>query len=149
MTVPTRRMEREPILWTERTYPCGCHAKGAGDIPPYCGTHGIFHARKTVIPADPRPCTHTELSEAYDALRSLIYGGDIPVTHNLSHWEYDDLVRDAMKWRSSSKDKRVANLLAAVKPFANVVLTSKGPIPTERLSMADWHTLCKEFGTWL
>ena len=34
-------------------------------------------------------------------------------------------------------------LRAAVKPFAQLVASTSGRIPTERLSFADWHRLAK------
>lgn len=34
-------------------------------------------------------------------------------------------------------------LREAVRPFARIVAESNGRIPTERLSLADWHALAK------
>jgi hypothetical protein len=36
-------------------------------------------------------------------------------------------------------------LYAAVKPFASIVHNSNGRVPTEQLSLADWHKLTKAF----
>lgn len=38
---------------------------------------------------------------------------------------------------------KLAELRAAVKPFADLVHATSGRIPTERLSFADWHALTK------
>lgn len=35
------------------------------------------------------------------------------------------------------------DLRAAAKPFAQLVASTSGRIPTERLSFADWHRLAK------
>lgn len=38
-------------------------------------------------------------------------------------------------------------LRKAVKPFADLVLTTNGRIPTERLSFADWHSIAKAYAS--
>jgi hypothetical protein len=38
---------------------------------------------------------------------------------------------------------RVAELEKAIQPFAELVRTTNGRIPHERLSAADWHELAK------
>lgn len=40
---------------------------------------------------------------------------------------------------------RELSLLKAIKPFAELVLSTSGRIPTERLSLADWHALAKAY----
>ena len=40
----------------------------------------------------------------------------------------------------------IERLRAAMEPFARIVLNSSGRIPTERLSLADWHGLTKALG---
>jgi len=39
----------------------------------------------------------------------------------------------------------LAALREAVKPFAAIINETSGRIPTERLSLADWHNLVKAF----
>jgi len=43
----------------------------------------------------------------------------------------------------SSEKKRLAELREAVQPFVNLVKTTSGRIPTEKLSAFDWDRLCK------
>ena len=40
---------------------------------------------------------------------------------------------------------KLARLLVAVEPFAQLVKTTDGRIPTERLSASDWHKLTQAF----
>ena len=35
--------------------------------------------------------------------------------------------------------------LDAIKPFADLIHTTDGPIPTERLSLANWHELVNAY----
>jgi hypothetical protein len=40
----------------------------------------------------------------------------------------------------------VKTLRAAIKPFADLVMSTSGRVPYERLSAADWHGLTKAYG---
>lgn len=39
----------------------------------------------------------------------------------------------------------VQKLRTAMKPFADLVMTTSGPIPYERLSFADWHSMANAY----
>ncbi len=46
--------------------------------------------------------------------------------------------------------RKALAVVRAVEPFAKIITESSGPIPTERLSLSDWHSLSKamkEFST--
>jgi len=43
-------------------------------------------------------------------------------------------------------EKKLELLMDAVKPFADLVHSTSGRIPHERLSMADWHALTTAYG---
>lgn len=47
-------------------------------------------------------------------------------------------------WRVE-RNRRLWALVAAVRPFAEIMLGSSGRIPTERLSAAHWHALTRAF----
>lgn len=38
-------------------------------------------------------------------------------------------------------EHEITCLMIAIRPFAEIVNTTNGKIPTEKLSFADWHTL--------
>jgi hypothetical protein len=40
---------------------------------------------------------------------------------------------------------RIAELMVAIRPFADLVKSTSGRIPTERLSLADWHFLVRTY----
>lgn len=46
---------------------------------------------------------------------------------------------------SQATTARELRLLKAMKPFADLVSTTSGRIPYERLSAAHWHELAKEY----
>ena len=115
----TRPM-REPILWTERTYPCGCSARGAGDIPPYCATHDYEAACEAIGKKNNR---------CYDCGATVIF--------------YGCQVCGAPQ--CCPQCCRIDELEGAIEPFANLIADSSGRIPTEKLSMADWHGLAKVY----
>lgn len=45
--------------------------------------------------------------------------------------------------RELKLEKQKQELLRSMKPFAELVTSTNGRIPTERLSLADWHALIK------
>lgn len=54
-------------------------------------------------------------------------------------------VTNATTGKELSLQKKVDILLFAMKPFAELVLTTDGRIPHERLSLSDWHELTKAY----
>jgi hypothetical protein len=42
-------------------------------------------------------------------------------------------------------EMRNAELMVAIQPFADLVKSTSGRIPTERLSLADWHFLARTY----
>ena len=42
-------------------------------------------------------------------------------------------------------EAKVKRLRDAIKPFADLIHTTDGPIPTERLSLANWHELVNAY----
>ncbi len=64
----------EPLLFTERKYPCGCTASGPGDVPAYCPTHDpLLSDRQTL----------QTIVDAYD-MRSELFTSDAECAANLS-----------------------------------------------------------------
>lgn len=54
--------------------------------------------------------------------------------------------QQAQEWIQTQYPQELARLRAieeAVKPFVNIVKHSVGRIPVEKLSLSDWHELCK------
>lgn len=47
--------------------------------------------------------------------------------------------------RETSLSEHLRDLQEAVRPFAELMATTNGRIPVERLSLADWHTLAKAY----
>jgi hypothetical protein len=54
-------------------------------------------------------------------------------------------VSKAMPAREIAIMEKVIAITQAVEPFAAIVRNSEGRIPTEKLSLADWHELSKAF----
>jgi hypothetical protein len=52
-------------------------------------------------------------------------------------------VSKAQTWREIELERRVHALKKAAKPFVDLMRSTDGRIPTERLSLENWHNLVK------
>jgi len=54
-------------------------------------------------------------------------------------------VTQATTAKEAQLEMRNAELMVAIRPFADLVKSTSGRIPTERLSLADWHFLVRTY----
>lgn len=54
-------------------------------------------------------------------------------------------VTQAVTAKELALDFKVQKMKACIRPFAELVKTTDGRIPVERLSLADWHELVKAY----
>lgn len=55
---------------------------------------------------------------------------------------FDEICSDAA-WLADNARPMMEEIKRAMKPFANLVRTTEGRIPVERLSLENWHNLLK------
>lgn len=96
--------------------------------------------------SDPVDRACREISLAMSDLSLIKYSDRERVRRDIAPYikPFDDEVNDQRAYAEGWQE-HVSDLMDAMRPFADLMSTTSGRIPTERLSFAHWHSLAKAY----